>query len=258
MFYRWLILCRMLGKLDQIHVVVPVWNDSARLSKFGPQLVRECAATGLPIRLVIADDGSDASEAPRLQELCRSFSAVWPGCSVHWVGKHRGKGGVLRDAWSYAQDASWLAFVDADGSTSAGDFIGLVQHALNQGCSVLGVRRRTADTVVRESWIRGLTHRGFLTIARLLLGLNASDPQCGAKVFKAEDYRKIEMDLQEDGLAFDCEILIRMQERGCRWIEMPVSWFEAKGGKVRLLRDAPRMLAALFRIRAGRRDSRQT
>ena len=237
----------------EILLVVPVWNDSARLAKFGPELAAALADARLPVRWVIADDGSEPEDAPRLRELRDRFAETWPDVEIHFAKHHVGKGGVVREAWTLAPDAGWLAFVDADGSTGAEDFLGLVKRAIASGHSVLGVRKRTESTHVEESFLRGLTHRGFLLAVRLLLGLHAIDPQCGAKVLKAADYRRIEPLLRENGLAFDSEMLAALQHDGAQWTEVPVNWVEKKGGKIRLFRDAPRMLAALFRIRAAHR-----
>jgi hypothetical protein len=238
---------------DEILLVVPVWNDSARLAGFGGGLAREIAASGLPVRWIIADDGSEPGEEARLRELCAGFAGIYPRVELHLVRRHLGKGAVVRDAWKLDPAAGWLAFVDADGSTSAGDFLGLIRRAVDSGVSVLGVRKRTATTRVEESFIRALPHRGFLLAVRWLLGLHAADPQCGAKVFKAADFRRIEPRLSEDGLAFDSEMLAALQYDGAMWQEVPVSWIEKKGGRIRLFRDAWRMFAALFRIRAARK-----
>ena len=238
---------------SEILLVVPVWNDSARLAIFGPELAVALAAARLPVRWVIADDGSEPEEAPRLHALRDRFAETWPDVEVHFAKHHVGKGGVVREAWTLAPDARWLAFVDADGSTGAEDFLGLIRRAIASDHSVLGVRKRTESTHVEESFLRGITHRGFLLAVRLLLGLRAIDPQCGAKVLKAADYRRVEPLLCESGLAFDSEMLAALQHVGSRWSEVPVNWIEKKGGKIRLFRDAPRMLVALFRIRAAHR-----
>ena len=59
------------------------------------------AATQLPIRWMIADDGSGEEEHARLHELCKGFAAVFPGVELHCAERHAGKGGVVREAWSH-------------------------------------------------------------------------------------------------------------------------------------------------------------
>lgn len=242
----------MPGAPKQILLVTPVWNDSARLAVFGKELAHVLASTQLPIRWMIADDGSGAEEHARLQELCNEFAEVFPGVELHFADRHKGKGGVVREAWSLAPEADWLAFVDADGSVSAGDFLSLIDRSVTSGVSVLAIRKRTETTRVEESFTRGLAHRGFLLAAQLILGLHSEDPQCGAKVIKGADYRAVAGQLSEDGFAFDSELLAALNHSGAVWAEVPVTWIQKKGAKVRLCRDAWRMFAALLRIRSMR------
>jgi Glycosyl transferase family 2 len=247
----------MTGPTTGILLVTPVWNDSTRLAGFGPDLATALAARPLPLPIhwVIADDGSDGDEPARLAALRDAFATVFPAVSVHLAATHRGKGAVVREAWTLSPQAAWLAFVDADGSVTADDLIDLIARALDTGHSVLGVRVRTAQTTVVESPWRGLAHRGFLAATRILLGLRSQDPQCGAKVIRGDHYRAIAPRLREPGLAFDSELLASLAASGARWSEVPVNWTEKPGGKVKPLRDAWGMLAALLRVRRNLRGT---
>lgn len=236
----------------EILLVTPVWEDSTRLAEYGKDLAAELAASPLPIRWVIADDGSGEEERTRLEELCKSFTAMFPGVELHFAARHAGKGAIVREAWTLAPGAEWLAFVDADGSVGARDILALINRAVTSGISVLGIRKRTATTHIEESLIRGLAHRGFLLAARLILGLRSLDPQCGAKVINAADYRAVAGQLVEDGFAFDSELLAALAHHGAVWSEVPVTWIEKKGAKVKLWRETWLMFASLLRIRSMR------
>lgn len=235
-----------------ILLVTPVWQDSTRLAGFGMELAPALAASPLPVRWIIADDGSGEIENSRLLELRASFAEIFPRVEVYFATKHRGKGSVVREAWAQAPAAEWLAFVDADGSVNAADMLALISKAIAADRSVLGIRKRTATTRLTESPWRGLVHRGFLKVVELLLGLNCEDPQCGGKIIKASDYRRVVAGLSENGLAFDSELLSALKRSGAGWLEIPVSWEEKPGGKVKPLRDAWPMLLALLRIRFKR------
>jgi hypothetical protein len=233
-----------------ILLVTPVWNDSKRLSVFGPTLATALAASNLPIHWMIADDGSEnPDEPPRLRALHSQFTETYPHTLLHFADAHHGKGSVIHEAWALAPDAAWLAFVDADGSVSAEDMLRLIRLAIEFDQSVLGIRKRTAETHIEESLRRSFFHHAFLIIADLLLGLRCADPQCGAKVIKASDYRNIVHLLHENGLAFDSELLAALHHNHFTWREVPVTWIEKKGGKVKPFRDGWRMFKALLRIR---------
>jgi len=239
----------MIERSASILLVTPVWNDSARLAGFGKELAAVLADSPLDVRWIIADDGSAEPEHERLKMLCADFAEVFPQVEVHFAKRHAGKGAVVREAWTLAPEAEWLAFVDADGSVGAADMLGLIEKALEARGSVLGIRKKTDSTRIVESPWRGFLHRGFILTTRILLGLRCEDPQCGGKVLCGADYRKIAGRLREDGWAFDSEMLAALHHDGSRWLEIPVNWEEKKGGKVKPLRDAWVMLAALARIR---------
>lgn len=236
----------------QIVLVTPVWNDAARLAAYGPSLAAALADSPLAVRWIIADDGSGPREEKLLNHLRDTLAEVFPHVETHFATQHLGKGAVVREAWALAPDADWLAFVDADGSVSGEEMAGLVHRAVASGVSVLGIRKRTATTQVEESLHRALVHRGYLLTVRFLLGLHCEDPQCGAKVIKADDYRRIARHLVENGLAFDSELLAALAHGGALWSEVPVNWVEKKGGKIKVLRDACRMFSALLTIRSAR------
>ena len=232
-----------------ILLVTPVWNDSTRLAGFGPELARARAASVLPIRWIIADDGSETSDRARLAALLEKFAAVFPQVTLHFAAAHYGKGSVIREAWALDPHVEWLAFVDADGAVSATETVALIEAAMAADCSVLGIRKRTPETQIRESFYRGVMHRVFLSVADHLLDLHSEDLQCGAKVLRAADYRRIAPQLLEGGLAFDSELLCALHHSGAAWQEHPVNWTQKHGGKVHPLRDAWGMLKALYRVR---------
>ncbi len=232
-----------------ILLVTPVWKDSSRLADFGAELAQALAASPLPVRWIIADDGSGDTEKARLLELRTGFAKIFPNVEVHFAKEHRGKGSVVREAWALDLAAEWLAFVDADGSVTAHDMLDLITEAIAANQSVLGIRKRTATTQLIESPWRGFIHRGFLLMARLLLGFRCEDLQCGGKIIRGKDYRQVMDGLVENGLAFDSELLCALHRSGAKWLEIPVSWEEKKGGKVKPIWDALPMLMALLRIR---------
>ena len=230
-------------------LVTPVWKDSARLSVFGRELAVELAKRESAIQWIIADDGSGEVEVERLGLLRDDFAEVYPHVRVHPAEEHFGKGSVEREAWALEPEASWLSFVDADGSVSASDMLDLIESAHESGQSTLAIRKNTEETRVEEGIFRWIRHHGFLFACHLILGIRSDDTQCGAKVLKGGDYRKIADQLVEPGLAFDAELLGVLTAAGLTWREIPVNWVRKGGSKVHAISDAWKMLCALFRIR---------
>ncbi|MGB6221724.1 hypothetical protein [Haloferula sp.] len=236
-------------------LVTPVWKDSVRLRAFGRELSHAMSGRASKVRWVIADDGSGFGEKEALQRLCREFEMNYARVSVHFAEKHYGKGSVVREAWALEPEAAWYAFVDADGSVGAGEMLDLIEKAEASGNSTIAIRKNTKSTQVDEDFLRKLRHYGFLTACRWIVGVKSEDTQCGAKVIKGGEYRVIAERLQENGLAFDAELLAELSAAGFTWDEVPVNWARKGGSRVHPWSDAWDMLAALFRIRLrlGRR-----
>lgn len=234
-----------------IALVTPVWNDSKRLSIFGAELAMACAKSEPLVQWLIADDGSSEEERAALRLLTDQFRRVFAGVELYLAPRHEGKGGVIRSAWATQPRADWYVFVDADGSVSATDLFQLIQSAVTADQSVIGIRKRTENTQFKASLWRSFFHRGFLLAADLILGLDSEDLQCGAKVIRGDDYRKVERGLREVGFVFDCELLHQLNRAGLTWKEMPVNWIGKNGGTIKPLREAWRMFLGLLRVRAN-------
>ncbi|MEX0329970.1 MAG: glycosyltransferase [Puniceicoccaceae bacterium] len=236
---------------QQLVLVTPVWNDSARLAVFGPELAAMLAGQTIPVRWMVVDDGSSEDEVAALEKLVEAFRDVYPAVGLMHHAVRSRKGGAIRNAWDTFPEAAWLAFVDADGAISADDLNRMFEETLaSEGeVAVVAIRRDSPERPVTRPAFRSLSFHVFTRLTRLLLRVPFADSQCGAKVISAAAYHKVRPQLEETGFAFDAELLLALREIGCPIVEMPVTWTEKANGRVHPLRDAWRMLAALLKIR---------
>ena len=236
---------------SSIVLVTPVWNDSVRLSHFGPELARALKESGLPVRWVVADDGSGPEEQELLRELVELFKISYSQVELMRFDKRSCKGGAIYSAWDACSDADWLAFVDADGAIDAASTVRLIERALELGkdTACVGVRQHAAATPVKRRAGRALSFRIFSFLVRRITGIHFQDTQCGAKVVPGHAYRSIAGKLEERGFIFDLELLLLLQRRGICIEELAIPWSEVAGGKVHPLRDAWPMIGGLLRIR---------
>ncbi|ADE55827.1 glycosyl transferase family 2 [Coraliomargarita akajimensis DSM 45221] len=254
----WLI--QVLAPERSIVLVTPVWNDSERLGRFGPQLAEALAKSDLPVRWIVADDGSSPVEKTKLGALIGEFAQVYPRVEALFFSERTRKGGAIYQAWDTCEDATWLGFVDADGAVDADSTVRMIQRlsALGPDAGIVGVRHDAADTPVKRPFLRACSFRTFSFLVHRLVGIRFEDTQCGVKFVPGRGYHAVSRQLQERGYIFDVELLLALDRHGCRIEEMRIPWREMPGGKVHPLRDAWAMLAALWRIRrrlrAGRYD----
>ena len=75
------------------------------------------------------------------------------------------------------------------------------------------------------------------------------DTQCGFKMFRAAAGRRLFAALKETRYLFDLELLVLAQRFGLRVVEVPIHWQEVPGGHLHPLRELPRIVAGLWRLR---------
>ena len=150
----------------------------------------------------------------------------------------------------------------ADGKTLANPLF-LREEDLRQGIELLFFAYRDftaeADALLARLGFGRAHHRVIYFVGRKpgmtvseLLDIPVYDSQCGLKLVPRACFEAIEARLKITGFAFDVELLTTLLDSGCAVVEVPISWHETPGGKVRLLRDSFLMARDVLKIKAAR------
>ncbi|MGB0419316.1 MAG: glycosyltransferase [Opitutales bacterium] len=232
-------------------LVTPVWNDSNRLARFGPQLAEALAASNLRVHWVVADDGSSRIEQQALVGLVRDFSKSYASIELQVNSQRQYKGGAIYHVWDQSTEFDYLAFVDADGAIEAQTVIKILKQAMEQThpAALVGIRQHTLGAPVRRNWKRSLFSEVFQVVVGFFLGVQIRDTQCGIKCIPADYYQSIASTLRERGFVFDLELLTALQASGYPIYSVAITWREVAGGKIDAWKDMWPMLAGMIRIR---------
>lgn len=232
-------------------LVTPVWNDSARLARFGPQLAAALTASDLRVHWVVADDGSSPMEKCALIGLVQEFSQTFASIDLQLNSQRYCKGGAIYCAWDQFKAVDYLAFVDADGAIQAQTVVEILRQAMKQEfpAALVGIRQHAQDVPVRRKWTRTLVSKMFQSLVGFFSGVQIRDTQCGVKCIPARYYRSLAHTLKERGFVFDLELLTALQVRGCPIHTVAIAWGEVAGGKVAPWKHMWSMLAGMLRIR---------
>lgn len=228
----------------EIAVVVPAYNEEARLGPTVETIVAYLDGRKLDWQLIVSDDGS----TDRTIAVAEAAAAGDPRVRVISLGQNRGKGAAVR-AGMLAARARRVLFSDADLATPI-DELGKLEAALAAGADIaIGSRAVAgADIQVRQHPLRELMGRGFNTIVRIVVMGGIKDTQCGFKLFSAEAARDLFGRATIDGFAFDVEVLWLARNR-YRIAEVPVVWRHINQSKVSPGIDAARMFADIVKLR---------
>lgn len=244
----------------RVLLVIPSYRDAERLGVELPNLRNELSGAGLPVDILVVDDGSGTQFARETSEVVERErgKASGGGSSTVQVRpllalpENLGKGGAVYAGWGEAgPEHDWLGFVDADGATPAREVLRLLGEVLASGSpwdGILACRIQMLGRRVERHEVRHFMGRFYATLANFATGLPVHDSQCGCKFFRRELYEQIRGELTERRFGFDMELLWEAARVGGRLREIPVDWTDVPGSKVRVLRDGARMLSSLWRL----------
>jgi dolichyl-phosphate beta-glucosyltransferase len=231
-----------------VTMVVPVYNERHRFDRYAEPLAEFVRRQPPGSELVFVDDGSTDGTGDIVDTFERRCAVV--GHRVHALHcPHRGKGAAVRAGLQTA--ASPVAgFCDLDLSVSLPSLARLIDAAREAETIAIASRHVAAARVSHHQGpVRQVLGRSFNTAVRLALVRGVVDTQCGAKVAQTRLWDAVLPRCQEDGFAWDVELLAVAIRMGIPVREIGVAWRHQGGSKVRVARDGADMLRALARIR---------
>jgi dolichyl-phosphate beta-glucosyltransferase len=238
----------------QLSIVIPAYNEQARLPRTVLETIRWCTSRNINFELIIADDGS-RDQTLALVRLFEESDARIRALAC----PHMGKGATIRVGMLNAR-GGFILFMDADGATPLNEIPKLLD-ALEKGHDVaIGSRvvQHPGEAEVKTPFYRHFIGRSFAFFVNLLALGGIGDTQCGFKMFRREAAAAIFSRQKTVGFAFDVEILFIARQLSLSVAEIPVNWTAQPGSKVNLVSDSIRMLWDVSRIRWLHRDSPPT
>lgn len=217
-------LCRRLGIFRlpdgfKLSVVMPVYNEMRTL----PTVIERVRATGLPLELIIVDDGSRDGSREYLTAL-RDDSANNADLVVLLHERNQGKGGAVRTGL-LAASGDAVIIQDADLEYDPGDYRSLLQPIVEGEADVVyGSRFSHIDGPVHHYWHRW----GNQLITRLSnwkSGWTLTDVETCYKLVRRELIQQIAPGLVERGFGIELELTFKLARLpGVRFYERPVSY----------------------------------
>ena len=244
----WLCYIRASLMTPSLSIVVPAYNEGARLGKSLRAIVDYLREYGSETELIVVDDGSTDGTAEAAREELSSSTTV--RTSVISYQSNLGKGRAVR-LGLLASRGEIALFTDADLSTPIVETPKLLDPIARGECDLaFGSRAIDRSLIgVHQPWRREQGGRVFNLAVRLATGLPFWDTQCGFKAFRMRVCRPIIEGATIDRFGFDVELLYVAYRAGLRLSEIPVRWDHAEGSKVNVATDSYKMLSEVGRIR---------
>jgi len=232
-----------------VTVVIPTYNERENIRTLLPALL----AVDPAYRVIVVDDNSPDGTGAVAEEVARAH----PGRVVvlHRPAKEGiGPAYVAGFRRALANGTELVATMDADHSHDPRDLPRLVQAASTADL-VLGSRYVAGGKTCGWPLHRRLISRFGGLYARLVLGVPVADLTGGFKVYRRDALAGLDLEtLHSDGYVFQIETTYRTLRRGCRVVEVPITFADRVAGKSKLSRRiVAEAMIVVWRLRFERR-----
>lgn len=233
------------GETPVLSLIIPAYNEEKRLKRSLVDIRRYLDLKKYDHEIIIVDDGSKDGTV-------RIASECLDGSEKHRIlclDRNRGKGHAVKKGMLEA-NGRYAVFMDADLSTPISELDKLISAFDQGGDVVIGTRKnKGADVQKRQPFFREMLGKGFTLLSNMFVVRGISDFTCGFKGFRLEAVKDIFNRQVIDNWSFDAEILFLASKLGYEIKEVPVTWYDAEGTKVRLYRDIVGSLRGMLQIR---------
>lgn len=230
---------------------MPAYNEEERIGPTLERINEYLSSQSYTWSVVVVSDGSQDGTVAIAQD----FANAHPGFFVTDSQPNHGKGFVVRRGM-LEQEADYLLFSDADLATPIEEVEKLFK-ALESADVAIGSRPlKESNLEVRQPFYREMLGRAFNFAVQTLAIKGIQDTQCGFKLFTRRAAKDVFSRCKLDGFGFDFEALMVARDLGYRIAEIPVRWRHQEGSKVVLMRDGPRMLRDLLKLRMAGKEKR--
>ena len=219
-------LCRKLGIYRipahfKLSVVIPVYNELRTLA----QVLERVRATGLPLEIVIVDDGSRDGTRDLLAGWRDSTDPRHADLKIVFHEQNQGKGGALRTGFAHCT-GDVVVVQDADLEYDPQDFRALLQPIVEGRADVVyGSRFSHVDGQVHHYWHRW-GNQLITRISNWKSGRTLTDVETCYKMIRRELLQQVAPSLRERGFGIELELTLKLARlRGVRFYERPISYY---------------------------------
>lgn len=206
-----------------LSVVIPVYNEVNTIEA----VVQRVRSSGLPIEIILVDDGSRDGTRDKLKQL-----ESIPNTQVILHEKNRGKGAAIKTGFTHAT-GDIVVIQDADMEYDPQDFRYLIQPIIEGDADVVyGTRYGHQDRPVAPLWHYAV-NRLISILTSIKTGLYFSDVETCYKLFPRKLIQDLVPKLRENRFGIEIEVTIRLARQKTRFYERHIryhrrSWDQGK------------------------------
>ncbi len=236
----------------RLAVIIPAYNEEIRLRPTLERIYEYLSGQTYSWSVTVVSDGSK----DQTDTIASKFNEGHPGFHLIVNSPNQGKGAAVRTGMLQVE-GEFLLFSDADLAAPIEEIEKLLP-SMEKGFDIaIGSRpMKESQLEVHQPKYRELMGRAFNMAVQLLAVKGIQDTQCGFKLFKREVARDVFSRCKLNGFGFDFESLMIARDLCYKIDEVPIRWSHQEGSKVVMMRDGPKMLVELVKLRIAGKGRR--
>lgn len=235
-----------MNQRPKLSVVIPAYNEEDRIKPTLESIDAYLEKQPYHYEIIVVSDGS----CDRTAEVVKEYQKTTvENLKLNANPINHGKGFAVKDGIGMSE-GEYVVFMDADNATRIEE-IGNFWPWFEQGYDVVFGSRyiKGAKMPTKQPWFRRLAGRLSNLLIQLVILPGIKDTQCGFKAFKRDAAQRIFSASRINGWGFDIEILALAKKWGYKMKEVPVTWYEIGGTKLKLVRAMIKTLRELSIIK---------
>ncbi len=224
--------------MEQLSVVIPVYNEQKILVKNTEKLMRFLESKKYKYEIILSDNGSTDNTYPLSKKLEKKHPDKIKAISI----QKRGVGAAFRNALKKSSYNKVIS-LDMDLSTDLG-FVPMCLDELKRSSVVIGTKKESQKRPV----IRKIISKPYIMMTNLLLGMRFSDYSIGAKGYRKSDIIDFSKYLDDDSF-YVVELIHLSNKSGKRISEIAIRCHDNRESKFNLFNEVIYRFRKLLALR---------
>ena len=200
-----------------LSVVMPAYNEENHIYNNIGKVIEAIKSFCESFEIIVVNDGSTDNTRSKIIQAAKN----WENVKLVSYKKNRGKGNAIRQGVKAAK-GEYIAFLDSDLDLPPEQLESYLWALKKNKADIVIGSKMHKDSQINYPIIRRIISFGYFCMLKVLFNLNVKDTQTGIKMFKAKALKSVIEKIKTRGFAYDIEILVALNSRKYRIMEMPV------------------------------------